>query len=97
MAYAKLVWHIEVNKLYVYLHMIGKFIPPKFFGNPINPYSGSCKFPSVRMISNLLLSILGKDETPSAPMHLVTQNIFSHLRIKSHIPISCLFLCYYCG
>ena len=57
---------------------IGKwFIPPKIFGNPKNPSSGSFKFPSVRMISNPLLAILGKDETPSAPMHLVTGNILS--------------------
>ena len=85
------------GKQTVCILMIGKCIPPKIFGNPINPYSGSCKFPSVRMISNLLLSVFGKDETSSAPMHLVTENIFGHLRIKSHIRISCLILCYYCG
>ena len=65
------------GKSCVYLLTIGKFIPPKIFGNPKNPSSGSFKFPSVRMISNPLLAILGKDETPSAPMHLVTVNICS--------------------
>ena len=84
MAYAKLVWHIEVNKLYVYLLMIGKFIPPKIFGNPINPYSGSCKFPSVRMISNLLLSILGKDETTFLFMLLVIETNLSFSTHSTH-------------